>query len=154
MIDDDLGRFIQGPVSAFLGTADAVAVPDCTRLAGLAALDRRRLRVLIAAEARTARANARTGARASILVTDITTYRSVQWKGRVVSAGEERTPGDVALLHRHVEAFGRGSIEVGIPSDLVWAMFSVEVVPLVVEVDAVYDQTPGPGAGRRMATGS
>ena len=154
MIDDDLGRFIQGPVSAFLGTADAVAVPDCTRLAGVAALGGRRLRVLVASEARTARANGRPGARASVLVTDITTYRSVQWKGRVVSAGEERTPGDLALLHRHVGAFRRGSLEVGIRPDLVWVMFPVEVVPLVVEVDAVYNQTPGPGAGRRMGTGA
>ncbi len=135
-----------------LGTADAMAVPDATRAVGVAALDSRRLRVLISPEARTARANAVVGSRAAVSVSDITTYRTVQWKGRVVSAGEERTPGDLALLHRHVEAFCEASARVGIPSTLAARLFPLDVVPLVVEVDELYDQTPGPGAGRRIGT--
>ena len=153
LIDEELARFIRGPVSAMLGTADAMAVPDATRLAGVAELDGRRLRVLISTDARTARANAVVGARVAVLVTDITSYRSVQWKGRVVSAGQERTPGDVALFHRHVEAFGEASPRVGIPQQMIAGLFPRQVVPLVVEVDAVYDQTPGPDAGRRIGEG-
>lgn len=154
LINAELAQFIRGPVSAMLGTADAMAVPDATRIAGVAALDGRRLRVLISPEARTARANALTGARAAVLVTDIVTYRSLQWKGRVVSAGEERTPGDLALLHRHVETFCEASPRVGMPGEFVPRLFPLDVVPLVIEVDALYDQTPGPGAGRRVGTGA
>jgi hypothetical protein len=153
LIDEELAGFIRGPVSAMLGTADAMAVPDATRLAGVAKLDGRRFRVLISTDARTARANAFIGARVAVLVTDITTYRSVQWKGRVVSAGEERTPGDLALFHRHVEAFGEASPRVGIPQPMIAGLFPRRVVPLEVEVDALYDQTPGPAAGRRIRTG-
>ncbi len=154
LIDEELGRFLHGSVSALLGTADLLGVPDCTRIAGVAAVDERQLRVLVADHARTALANARPGARAAVLVTDIVSYRSVQWKGSIVAAGERRTPGDLALLHRHVEAFRAGSARVGIAPELVGRLFPVEVVPLVIEVDAIYDQTPGPGAGRRLDVGS
>ncbi len=150
LIDEELAAFVRGPVSAMLGTADAMAVPDATRVAGVGALDGRRLRVLISPEARTARLNAVAGARAAVLVTNIITYRSVQWKGRVISAGEGRTPGDLALLHRHIDAFCEASPRVGIARELVVRLFPLEVVPLVIEVDALYDQTPGPGAGRRI----
>jgi hypothetical protein len=150
LIDEELERFMRGPVAVLLATADPMAVPDATRASGVAGVGGGRLRVLISAEARTARTNAQPGTRAAILVTDVTTYRSLQLKGRVVSAGEERTPGDVALLHRYLAAFRDASPSVGIPSDEAWRLFPVDFVPLVVEVDALFDQTPGPGAGRHV----
>ena len=153
LISAELAQFMRGPVSAMLGTSDTMAVPDATRVAGVAAIDACRLRVLISPDARTARANAVVGARVAVLVTNILTYRSVQWKGRVVVAGEARTPGDLALLHRHVETFRAASPNVGIPGERVPGLFPIDVVPLVVEADAQYDQTPGPGAGRRIGTG-
>lgn len=154
LISAELAQFMRGPVSAMLGTSDAMAVPDATRVAGVAALDARRLRVLISSDARTARTNAMVGARVAVLVTDILTYRSVQWKGRVIEAGADGTPGDLTLLHRHIDTFCAASPRVGIPSELVPGLFPLDVVPLVVETDALYDQTPGPGAGRRIGTGT
>lgn len=153
LIDDELARFVRGPVAAFLATADAMAVPDATRVAGVAVLDGHRMRLLISAAARTARANAVAGARLGVLITDITTYRSVQWKGRVLSATDARTPGDLALLHHHVETFRASSHLVGVQPEKADRIFFTDVVPLVVEVDAVFDQTPGPGAGRRLEVG-
>ena len=153
MLDAEVVRFLTGPVSAMLGTSDALAVPDVTRVAGVVAVDDHHLRVLIAAAAGTARANAVVGARAAVIATDITTYRSLQWKGRVVAAGGERTPGDLAVLHRHVDTFVGASHRVGIAPELADRFFPLEVVPIVVAVDELYDQTPGPGAGRRIEVG-
>lgn len=153
LLDDEVGRFLRSPVAAWLAAADHLGVADCARIAGLAAVDGRRLRVLIAAESRAARANAVVGARAAVLVTHLTSYRSLQWKGHVVAAGQDRTPGDPALLHAHVEAFWGVSAAVGTNPDLVRRTFPTEVVPIVIEVDALYDQTPGPGAGRALACG-
>ena len=116
LIDDDLTAFFRGPVSAILGSVDHLNVPDATRVAGLAALNGRRLRILIAADARTARANTEPGARVAVLVTDITNYRSIQLKGRVVTGPHERTAGDIALVHHHVETFCEASPKVGIDS--------------------------------------
>jgi hypothetical protein len=150
LIDDDLRAFLHGPVSAILATADELHVPDATRIAGVAALDGRRLRVLISTEATAARANAAApGSAVAVLVTDITTYRSVQWKG-VVESWHERTPGDLALVHRHVGAFAGASAVVGMDPVRAPLMFPREVVAVVLRVDEAFDQTPGPGAGRRM----
>jgi hypothetical protein len=151
LIDDDLATFVKGPVSAMLGTIDATNVPDVTRVAGITVLPGDRFRLLISTEAATAQANAQVGARVSVLVTDITTYRSVQWKGEVVEASAPRTTGDLAPFHHHVETFVASSHVVGIDPAVCDRFFPEEVVALVVHVDDLYDQTPGPGAGRRLA---
>ena len=86
-----------------------------------------------------------------LLVTNITNYRSIQWKGVIVQEPAPRTPGDLALMHRHVAAFTAGSALVGIRPEVLPSIFPDEVVALELELDARYDQTPGTGAGRQVA---
>ena len=62
----------------------------------------------------------------------------------------ERTAGDIALMHRHVEAFCGASAQVGIDPRTAPNLFPDEVVALVLEADTMFDQTPGPHAGRRI----
>ena len=150
VIDDELVRFFHGPVSIILGSVDQLHVPDATRVAGLVALDARRVRVLVSTEARAARANAAPGAAVALLVTDITDYRSIQLKGHIAIGCEERTAGDIALVHRHVDAFRRSSAQVGIDPDMALTLVPADVVALVLDLDEMFDQTPGPGAGRRI----
>ncbi len=150
LIDEDLGEFLQGPVSVILGTVDPMNVPDVTRVMGLAAMSRRRLRVLVSTEARTAHANAQPGARVAVLVTNITNYRSIQLKGTVVTGVHERTAGDMALVHHHIDTFCEASPQVGLTPDSAVRFFSLDVAAIVLDVDDLYDQTPGPGAGRRI----
>jgi len=150
LIDDALVAFVRGPVSMFLATTDATGTPDATRVVGIAPIDDHRLRVLIPRAAEAARTNAIVGARLALLVTDITTYRSVMWKGRVESAGDPRSPGDSALIDRHVSSFSAASALVGIDPDVAWRFFDTDGIPLVIVVDEMFDQTPGPNAGRRL----
>jgi len=147
LIDDDLRAFILGPVSAFLGTADSLGTPDVTRVCGLVALDDHRMRILIGSEASTARSNATVGAHVAVIVTDITNYRSVQWKGSVVTPVEPRTSGDLVVADRHVEGFVEASPIVGLDPAIAADIFPADVVALVVELTEAFDQTPGPGAG-------
>ena len=149
LIDEDLANFVRGPTSAFLGTADSMGTPDATRIVGITALDDSHLRILISEQADTARRNAVEGARVAVLVTDITDYRSVQWKGRIVR-GEARSPGDTALIDHHITAFRGSSDKVGLAPDDTWKLFSLDGVPYIVAVDECWDQTPGPNAGRRI----
>ena len=151
LLDDDAREFFAGPVSVILGTADRLDTPDATRVVGIAPITDSRARILISSEAREAHANAALGARASVLVTDITNYRSLQWKGRVVQACEPRTPGDLALMHRYIDMFAAASPTVGISSRVIDRLFPNDVVALEIEFDAKFDQTPGAGAGRRVA---
>lgn len=134
-----------------LGTTDGLNTPDATRVLGIAPITATRARILISSAARDAHANAVAGARASVLVTDITTYRSLQWKGRVVAGCSPRTLGDLALMHRHIDTFRAAAPSVGIAPAAIDALFPHDVVALEIEFDAKYDQTPGVGAGRRVA---
>jgi hypothetical protein len=73
-------------------------------------------------------------------------------KGTVVTGPHERTAGDMALLHHHVEAFCAASPSVGIDPSTARRLFPDEVVAIVLDVVALYDQTPGPEAGRQIAS--
>jgi hypothetical protein len=150
MIDEELKMFLTGPVSSLLGTADRLHTPDATRVAGVAPISPTRVRVLISTEASAARSNATVGARCSLLVTDITTYRSIQWKGAVAVPAHERTAGDLALMHRHIDAFVAGAEQVRLLEAVASAIFPVDVVALELDLDTRFDQTPGPHAGERM----
>ncbi len=150
MIDDELKTFLAGPVSSMLGTADRFHTPDATRVAGIAPISPVRVRVLISTEATAARSNAIVGTRCSLLVTDITTYRSIQWKGALAVPAQERTASDLALMHRHVDAFVAGAEQVRLLESVASAVFPVDVVALELDLDTRYDQTPGPHAGARM----
>ncbi len=97
------------------------------------------------------RANAVPGARVSLLVTDITTYESIQWKGSVISGPSPRTAGDLALTHAYLDNFLIGLEQNGMGPDLLRRLCSLDTVAIEVEIDEEYDQTPGVDAGRKVA---
>ena len=151
MFDVETRAFLQRPVAIILGSADQLNTPDAARSSGIAVLDDRRLRVVFAADATTARANAVPGARVSLLVTDITTYESIQWKGTVITGPSSRTTGDLALTHAYLDSFRIGLEQNGMAAELLRRLFSLDTVAIEVEVDEQYDQTPGVDAGRKVA---
>ena len=150
LIDDELVQFLRGPVSGFLGTADAMGTPDATRVLGVAAIDGCRLRVLVSERAETAWRNAQPDAHVAVLMTDITSYRSLQWKGRVESVGQSRSPGDLVLMDQHRTTFEASSALVGIDPSFAWRLFPSDGRPIVIRVEQSFDQTPGPRAGRQL----
>jgi hypothetical protein len=54
-------------------------------------------------------------------------------------------------MHRHIDAFAAGAPTVGISQRVIDRLFPNDVVALEIEFDAKFDQTPGAGAGRRVA---
>ena len=151
MFDAATREFLQRPVAIILGSADQLNTPDAARSSGIAVLDDRRLRVVIAADAATARANAIPGARISLLVTDVTNYESLQWKGTVTAGASPRTAGDLALTHAYLDTFRQGLTQNGVAPDQLQRLCSLDTVAIEVEIDEEYDQTPGVGAGRKVA---
>ena len=81
------------------------------------------------------------------MITDVTTFRSVQVKGRAVSGAQPAGPDDVALLAWYDDAFGAAVGSVGYPRALVDGLRPAAVFAVTILVDRLYDQTPGPGAG-------
>jgi hypothetical protein len=87
--------------------------------------------------------------RGAIAVTgaDVVTLRASQVKGRVTGL-VPATDADRERSARFREAFFQAIIELdGTPRALLDRMVPDDLIVAEVEIDAVFDQTPGPGAG-------
>jgi len=84
-----------------------------------------------------------------------TDYRTFQLKGRHAMAAEPDSS-DLAAVERHRDAFGMVNEQLGQPRQRVEAFWRAEIETSAVLVkvffvpEHVFDQTPGPGAGRRL----
>lgn len=96
------------------------------------------------------RANLERRSAIAIAFSPPTIATALQVKGTVTRVA---TPDAEALerAERHLAAFTAEAIKVGVPADHPRRMFvPSEFVSVTVSVEEVFDQTPGPGAGRRL----
>lgn len=147
VIDAALAAFAEGDAAQTIGTADGSRAPTIGRAWGLRVRDGHLVRALVGADAATA-SNLVPSARIAVLLVDIATYRSVQLKGSIESV-EAPTPSDRAVHDRYVDEFGAAlrANDRDTPLD---GVLPVELVAVTIDADAVFDQTPGPGAGRPL----
>lgn len=153
MLEPDVIRLLESSESIdVVGTVDASGVPDATRAWGLRVLDdRQRVRMLLAAAAGTALANLAATNTVAVTATDVRTLESVQVKGRAVHT-EPATDDDRRDHDAYFAALRLALHEVdGTPHELLDRMRPGPLVAVVASVDAIYDQTPGPAAGSRLA---
>ncbi len=151
-IGPELAAFLQSGVSILLGTRDAALVPDCVRCAG-ARVERggAALSAFVpAATALGAVANLRDNGRAAVFFSRPSDHRSIQVKGRVEELALAPAT-DEALVRTYVAALAAALAQVGVPlrdTDRFsrWPAWRLRLAP-----EAVFDQTPGPGAGAPMA---
>lgn len=91
----------------------------------------------------------RADGRVAVVVSDPITYRSLQFKGRCREI-REPSPLDLAWVSRSRELFTAAAALVGEPPSVTRNYWSGDVVCVTLSVEALYDQTPGPDAGRRL----
>ena len=79
-----------------------------------------------------------------------TIARAVQVKGVATRVGEPEAA-DLERVERHVRSFVAEAERIGAPAELSQRMFVREgLVAVDFSIDEVFDQTPGPTAGRRL----
>ncbi len=151
VIDPALAAFVEGDAAQTIALVDDARAPTIGRAWGLRVRDGHVVRAQVGADVATT-AQLHPGARIAILLIDVATYRSVQLKGSIVAV-EPPTASDrdvheayvaefVAALHaadRHIP------VEDALPAQL---------LAVTIDADAVFDQTPGPGAGRAVGGAS
>jgi hypothetical protein len=153
VIDDESAALLQAEVSLYVATVDAAGAPDAERAFALQVLDGgTRVRVSVPADNLVLQANlAATGA-VAITCNEIVSNQAVQVKGRVAGAAGPETDDDRARREAHVTAFVRVVHDyMGTSPDIIDRRMPREFVVFNVAVEEVYDQTPGPSAGRRLA---
>jgi hypothetical protein len=148
VIDPALAAFAEGGSAQTIGTADGSCVPTVGRAWGLRVREGHLLRALIGADTATT-ANLRSGARIAVLLVDVATYQSVQLKGSIIAV-EPRNRSDRDVHDLYVAEF-KAALRAADRNTSLDDVIPANLVAVTVDVDVVFDQTPGPGAGRALA---
>ena len=153
MFGAELETMIESGAGLVLGTVDSRGTPRGVRAWSATVVDRRSqtVRVVFGADDAVAVENMASG-RVALTAADVSTFRSVQMKGRVVAV-ESPTDGDIELTRDQTERFFAALLVTdGNPIEMLQRMLPVETMVVELEVDEQYDQTPGPGAGASLGT--
>ena len=152
VLDRTVVEFIQGGVAVGVATRDDDLRPEFARGWGPeVSPDGRSLRLCVTApEGSRMRANLRQNGALAVGFSPPTIARAVQVKG-VVAAIHDPEAADLERVERHVHSFVEEAGRVGAPPELSRRMFvGTGLVTVVFSIDEVFDQTPGPTAGRRL----
>ncbi|MGZ4688874.1 MAG: hypothetical protein ACXVKA_01380 [Acidimicrobiia bacterium] len=151
MIEPDVVALFESGCATFVGTVDAEGNPAAAHAMGIQVLGDGRLRIVLNAEEIQVLDNLREMKVVALGSTDVPTLRSVQTKGRAVLVepvtAEDRIRTDAYLA----EFFHAINVTDGTPLELLARLVPRDFVALVMTVDELFDQTPGPQAGASLS---
>jgi Pyridoxamine 5'-phosphate oxidase len=147
------GGFPEGPKSLIVATASVDGEPAATRAWGLGLLEEHNtgsamsFRLLLDANDLPTIENLVTTRAIAVTACNVRTFESVQIKG-VAETVEPATEDDRILVRLHCDQFFTAVEQTdGTPRPLLERLVPAEYVACLVKAGAVFDQTPGPGAG-------
>jgi hypothetical protein len=152
VLDPAVVEFIHGGVAVGVATRDDDLRPEFARGWGPeVSADGRSLRLCVAApEGSRVRANLERNGAVAVGFSPPTIARAVQVKGVAAVVGEPEES-DLERVERHVRSFVAEAERIGAPVELSRRLFvGTGLVVLSFSIDEVFDQTPGPTAGRRL----
>jgi hypothetical protein len=152
VLDPQVVEFIHGGVAVGVATRDDDLRPEFARAWGPeVSADGRSLRLCVAAaEGSRTRANLERNGALAVGFSPPTIARAVQVKG-VASQLREPEAADLDRVERHVRMFVAEAERIGAPAELSRRIFvGSGLVAVEFSIDEVFDQTPGPTAGRRL----
>jgi hypothetical protein len=152
VLDPAVVEFIHGGVAVGVATRDDDLRPEFARGWGPEVSgDGRSLRLCVTApEGSRMRANLERNAAVAVGFSPPTIARAVQVKGVAALVREPETA-DLERVERHVRSFVAECERIGAPRELSERMFvGTGLVAVGLSIDEVFDQTPGPTAGRRL----
>jgi hypothetical protein len=148
MIHEELASFLQAGVSIHIGTRDDRLRPNGARAAAVKVGDEGRHFVVYLAKVAAERIlpDLRSNGLAAVVFCRPTDDRSCQVKGVFVSARAARAD-ERALVDRQWKEFLDELAQIGIPREATAAWITWPAVAIKLRATALFDQTPGPGAG-------
>jgi hypothetical protein len=151
-LDDETRAFVESGCALVLGTVDPGGAPCAGRGWGVTVGDEAgRLRLVLDADDTVTLHNVTAGAPIAVTAASIRTLASVQFKGRVVGT-EPIAPDDLARAESYCAAMFADIHETDFtPMELLEALRPHRLAVCTVGVEERFDQTPGPGAGARVA---
>ncbi len=142
-VSEALRELLEGPCGLIIGAVGADGLPHAGYAWGLRVLDAG-TSIRVIAESGPA---FNVGAAMAVTGSDVGTYRTIQIKG-VIRSAEAATPEDLYLAKVHIEQFVSEVVTVEqSPREAVESFPSIEFDVYVVDIEEVFDQSPGPNAG-------
>jgi hypothetical protein len=151
VIDEMLKEFLQAEVTTYVGTRAADLTPEVSMGWGIRVLEGgREVDIFIdrAAGARTLE-NLRTTRLIAVTCASAITFQTVQVKGLCTEI-DSPSPDDLVWVNRHREAYAEAVRFRAIPPQVSRSTWSREVMRVRFLVNELFDQTPGPGAGKKL----
>ena len=152
VLDPEVVEFIHGGVAVGVATRGDDLRPEFARGWGPeVSTDGRSLSLCVAApEGSRMRANLEGNGALAVGFSPPTIARAVQLKGVATVVGEPDAA-DLERVERHLRSFVAEAERIGAPPELARRMFvGAGLVAVQFSIDEVFDQTPGPTAGRRL----
>lgn len=144
----DFMAFIELGTSLLIATRDATQRCEISRAGAARVVDGRIQLLVPLPEGERSLANLADNRDIALTAAHPTSYRSFQIKGR--DAELATWPDMQAAAERHVAGFAAEVVQLGLPPDRASRFWSRSFVAVVFTPDALFEQTPGPGAGRRV----
>ena len=153
MIPQSIVDLLETGVSVMVGTRDASLMPECTRAWGIRVADDGGTVTVLLAEPFAGKTidNLRENGQIAVTCTRPTDHITCQLKGRIRSI-KRATSADQDLSRRWHREFMAELTAIGVPSKLSEAWIAEPTLAVEIAVTEVFDQTPGPGAGRKVGT--
>ena len=151
-LDPAVVEFIHGGVAVGVATHDDDLRPEFARGWGPeVSADGRSVTLCVSApEGSRMRANLERNGAVAVGFSPPTIARAVQVKGVATRVGEPEAA-DLERVERHFRSFVAEAERIGAPAELSRRMFvRPGLVAVEFSIDEVFDQTPGPTAGRRL----
>ena len=152
MLGREVVEFIHGGVAVGVATRDDDLRPQFARGWGPeVSADGQSVTLCVAApEGSRMRANLEQNGAVAVGFSPPTIARAVQLKGVATVVGEPDAA-DLERVERHLRSFVAEAERIGAPPELARRMFvGAGLVAVQFSIDEVFDQTPGPTAGRRL----
>lgn len=154
LLDDDHAAFIQGGVSVIVTSRNAQLVADVVRGCGCrVSRDRRQVTVLVEpSRAGTLLDDVVANGMVAVVFSQPSTHRTIQLKGSDASVVKV-TSADRAAAARHLAAWKQELGSIGHTPELAGAVRGAaeRIAAIRFTPNAAFQQTPGPGAGQRLA---
>ncbi len=152
MIPDWIIMLLRTGVSVMVGTRDTALMPECTRAWGIRVAPDRDTMTILLSETFAGKTldNLRDNGMLAVTCTRPTDHLTCQLKGRVqritpVTSVERKLS---QQWHREFLAELKA---VGVPAELPEAWIVEPTHAVTIAVSEVFDQTPGPGAGKKVS---
>lgn len=146
-IDEATKEFLEGGMAVQVGTANAAGRPQIANAWGPRINEDGTISLFLdSAGAASTLANLASNGRIAVIFADPITYRSIQFKGKWLSAAAP-TEMETAWVQRHRELFTSATVLVGDNPEAMRNRWWQEVTRIDFQVESAFDQTPGPNAG-------